>query len=151
MMLFERFPGARLPFAVAWLAAQVALLATAGGRINHSFGFRMFDESALTVLHVERRVDGGSLPIDDRWTARDCQGVPHEHVWKRLVPAGPYVLDHVLIAAYGADSAEARAKAVVQWVARHVPDDCETHAFDAVVSTVKNGRPRPDVRFTVTR
>jgi hypothetical protein len=141
----------RAAFVVAWLAAQALLVATAGGRIQHAFGFRMFEESSTVAVHVERLVDGGSLPIGDAWQARDCAGVAHTYRWRALVPAGPTVLDVGRLAPYGADAAVAQARAAVAWVAAHTPDDCDTPALVATVRAVKNGRPLPPLRFTVVR
>ena len=144
-------PWLRTAFAAAWLAAQAVLIATAGARLQHSFGFRMFEESSTASLHVERIVEGGSLPVGLDWTAHDCRGAPHTYVWRRLVPFGPYQLDVPLNEPYGVDAAVARARAAVAWVATHTPDDCESSALDATVTPDTNGRAREPVRFTVRR
>ncbi len=136
---------------VAWLAAQALLVGSAGRRLQHAFVFRMFEESSTVALHVERLVDGGSLPIGEAWQARDCAGGAHSYRWSELVPAGPLYLDAQRLAPYGADAGVAQARAAVAWVAAHTPDDCETTALVATVRAVRNGRPLPPVRFTVAR
>ena len=141
----------RAAVVVAWLLLQALLVATAGSRLQHAFGFRMFEESSTVMLHVERLVDGGSLPIGEEWLTRDCAGHPHTYRWRTLVPAGPVVLDAARIQPYGADAGVAQARAAVAWVAAHTPDDCEATALVATVHPVKNGRPLPAVHFTVAR
>lgn len=149
--MFERFPSLRTLFAALWLAAQAALVLTSGGRLNHAFGFRMFEESTTVSLHVERLVDGGSLPISDEWTTQDCQGRPARYQWHVLVPSGPQWLDVPLGAPYGSDAGLARAQAAVAWVATHTPDDCKTERFVATVTRRRNGRTLDDVVFSVPR
>ena len=63
--LFDLGPRARVVFAVVWLAAQAALIATAGLRPEHAFGFRMFSESTTAELHLYRRTFDGELVSED--------------------------------------------------------------------------------------
>jgi hypothetical protein len=150
--MLARSPSRRTLFAAAWLMLQAALVLTAGRRINHAFGFRMFEESSTVQLHLERLVDdGGSLPIDAAWTTHDCEGRAVRYRWADLVRSGPVRLDAPLLAPYGADAGLLRARAAVAWVATHTPRDCETRGFAATVTRVRNGRALPDVAFTVSR
>jgi hypothetical protein len=147
-----RSPSLRTLFAAVWLLVQALLILTAGRRINHAFGFRMFEESATIALHVERLVDdSGSLPIAAEWHAHDCRGQPIRYRWRDLVPSQLPLLDYALTAPYGADAALATARAAVAWVATHTPDDCETRAFAATVTRTRNGHLLDDISFTVRR
>jgi hypothetical protein len=150
--MLARSPSLRTLFAAGWLTLQAALVLTAGRRINHAFGFRMFEESSTLALHLERLVDdGGRLPVDGAWTAHDCEGRAVRYRWSDLVRSGPVWLDVPLLEPYGADAGLARARAAVAWVAAHTPRDCETRGFAATVTRVRNGHLLPDVDFTVSR
>jgi hypothetical protein len=54
-------------------------------------------------------------------------------------------------AAYGLDAQLFRLKLALEDVLSHTRDDRETRALVAVVDTVKNGRPGPQVRVTAVR
>jgi hypothetical protein len=146
---------ARTGFAAAWLAVQAGLIATAGGRPDRALGFRMFAESGTVQLHVERVLDdGGLIPIggDGAWEARDCAGELHRFEWGRMVgyPA-PWALERELHAPYGADAGAAQARAALEWVAAHTPDDCQTLAFRARVDVRRNGGVPERHQLTVER
>jgi hypothetical protein len=146
---------ARTAFAAAWLAVQAYLIATAGARPDRALGFRMFAESGTVRLHVERVLDdGGMIPIggDGEWEARDCAGEPHRFAWGRMVgyPA-PWALDQELHSPYGADAGAAEARAALEWVAAHTPEDCQTLALRARVEVRRNGGAPERRELTVER
>jgi hypothetical protein len=151
--LLDLGPTARRLFVAAWLAAQATLVATAGLRADHAYGFRMFEESSTVELRLSRELDdGGLLPIDDDWEARDCTGALHHFSWSERVrlPA-PERLGLALPAPYGAGAAEAQARAAVAWVAAHTPDDCQTLGFRAELRLRRNGLELQPISFTVRR
>lgn len=153
MRLFDRWPPLRSAFAAVYLAIQALLIVTAGGRVSHSFGFRMFEESASIEVHVERVLDGNvHKPLADEWLAHDCSGAPHVLRWKDLVrfPA-PRWLDTGIAQPYGVDTGVAIARAAIGFVATHTPDDCETRAFVATIKRVRNGLTLPPLTFETRR
>jgi hypothetical protein len=146
-------PRGRAVFAVVFLVAQGVLIATAGGRSDRSYGFRMFPETSSIVVHVARRLDDGrEAPIvNGRWDARDCAGATKTFVWGRMVrPPGPARLDGPSGAPYGVESGVARTKDALAWVAAH-SGDCETRAFVAHVELKKNGVPSGAVDLEASR
>jgi len=145
---------ARTAFAALFLAGQAALIATAGLRADHSYAFRMFEESSTVRVRVFRVLDdGGLLPVENEaWEARDCAGAPHRFAWGDYVrwPA-PSRLDTTVLAPYGVAAALAEARGAVEWIAAHTRDDCQTLAWRAEVTTRRNGARAETVTFTVER
>ncbi len=130
-------------FCVAFLALQVALIATAGRRANRSYGFRMYDESTSIQLHVSRVLDdGGLIPIEENsWDARDCDGTLRAFHWDDgLRYPAPARLDETMPAPYGRDSAIEITRAAMQWVAAHTGNDCQTLSFVGELTLTRNGR-----------
>jgi hypothetical protein len=147
----------RLPFAALYVAAQLWLMATAGHRAGHAFGFRMFNEASMMRIELRRRVrsDGGVVEVpvvDGAWTARDGRGRPHVLVWRDLVgPFGPATLDATVKAHYGAETQLGALQAALDWVAAHAVDDAETVAWLADVTTQTNGHPPARVHLESRR
>jgi hypothetical protein len=127
---------------VAWLSAQLALIATGGSRPSGAFAFRMFPETSDIEIHLWRRVDGARLEVPlGMWSARGPDGSPHAHTWAEKVgPFAPSQLDARARAPYGARAQLAALGAALDWLAEHSPDDAETRAFGAEVTVWRNGR-----------
>jgi hypothetical protein len=141
MSALDLSPRARTAFVAAFLAGQAVLIATAGGRSDRSYGFRMFPETSAIVVHVSRRLDDGrEVPIvGGRWEARDCSGAARTFQWNKMIrPPGPARLDVPIGAPYGVDSGIERTRDALRWVAER-SGDCETRAFVAKVELKKNG------------
>jgi hypothetical protein len=151
-------PRARVVFAGAYLALQLALIATAGLRPDRVFGFQMFNASADIRIALLRRVqpaNGAPRLVRIRggvWKARDANGVAHEFRW------GDYVQDSMLRgndvrmhARYGADAQLLHLQHALQYVARAADQDAETRAFVAQVEVWDNGRPRAPIELEAVR
>jgi hypothetical protein len=133
-----------------WLVAQLALIATAGQRPNHAFGFRMFSESSELEVHLARRLRGaaGLVPVEhSQWMARDRDGRPHRIHWGYLMGQNGPRLDGPGRAPYGARTQLAALEAALSWVATHTPEDAETAQLVADVLVWTNGRPPQHLRF----
>jgi hypothetical protein len=144
----------RHAFVAVFLLVEVVLVATAGVRADRSYGFRMFPEASTVSVHVARRLDGGRLvPLEQgRWEAKDCSGGRHKLAWGRLVrPPAPSRLDAELGAPYGVEASVAEARGALEYVAAHTPEDCETRALVADVTTRKNGGPPELVTLEASR
>jgi len=143
---------ARCLFAAGYVAAQVALIATAGGRPEHAFGFRMFSESSTVRLHLLRAVEApsghGTVLVDVRdgaWNAHDPSGAIHRFAWRDRVREPELgTFDVTMHAAYGAEAQLARLRAALADVARHVPEDAETRELVLNVTVRQNGK-EPEV------
>ncbi len=141
-------PRARTAFAAAYLASQVALVATAGGRTDHAFGFRMFGESSTLNVRLFRQIDAPSghgtvnVPIEDgTWIAKDRDGAPQRFSWRdRVRDPALSTFDTAIHASYGADAQVARLQMALVDVAAHIPQDTETRGLLLQVSERKNGR-----------
>ena len=132
--------------------AQGALVATAPLRADHAFGFQMFSESSTMSIHLSRRLDGGAVvdvPSGGEWTARGPDGRLHRLAWRDRIK-DPLLsnLDTTMQAAYGEAAQLARAKAALDDVAAHIPEDSETKALVADVTVRKNGRDPVTVQLT---
>jgi len=146
---------ARCALAAGYLATQLALVATAGARPEHAFGFRMFSESSTVRLHLLRSVEApsghGTILVDapaGSWNARDAAGTVHRFAWRDRVRAPELsTFDVTMHAAYGADAQVARLRAAIVDVARHIPDDAETRELVLDVTIRKNGREAEVVRL----
>ena len=149
--VFDLGPRGRLVFAAAWLLAQGALIATAGTRPDHAFGFQMFSESSTLEIHLARKVDDGGageeargtrlVPVKDgTWVAHDRDGNPRRIRWReRVHDPGLGAFDVTIHASYGSAAQLARLQAALDDVARHIPEDAETRGLVADVTVRKNG------------
>jgi hypothetical protein len=152
-------PWLRVGFAMAYVAAQIALVLTAARRPDAAFGFRMFHESSTIDVHLSRAIDAPSghgtvnVPVEDgHWAARDREGKTHHLRWQtRVVEPELAIFDAVIHASYGADAQLARWHAALDDVARHFPEDAETRAFVLDVIVRKNGRDPVTVHFESPR
>jgi len=126
---------ARAVLVVAWIAAQTALILTAGKRPDAAFAFRMFPESSTISISLARELaDGSAVPVEEgRWHAHDAHGAPHDH-------AVLSNLDVTVNAAYGSDAQLSRLAAALDDAITHLDDDVETRRLIATVSVRKNGR-----------
>jgi hypothetical protein len=148
-------PGARLAFASAYLATQCVLVATAGKRPDHAFGFRMFAESSTMRVELLREVDApsghGVIAIgasSGTWTARDRGGLVHRISWRDRV-RDPLLstFGTTIEASYGIAAQLARLQAALDDVATHTPDDDETRRLVADITVRKNGHEPTVVRL----
>ncbi len=144
----------RRAFVAVFLVVDAALIGTAGLRADRSYGFRMFPEASTVSVHVSRRLDGGRVaPIEGgRWEAMDCAGSRHKLAWSRMVRSpAPWRLDAELGAPYGVEASVAEVRGALDYVATHTPEDCETRALVAEVTTRRNGGPPSVVTFEASR
>lgn len=136
----------RILFAIGWVAAQIALIFTAGRRYDNAFGFRMFPESSAMTLVLYREVEGPNgtrerVHVNDGiWGAKNLDGRVHRFSWYDRVPAPVWVFDREMSASYGAQTQLARLQLALDDVASHVNDDTETLRFDLDVTMKRNGR-----------
>jgi hypothetical protein len=148
-------PHARVAIAAAWIAGQAVLIATAGERADHAFGFRMFSEASTLEVHLEREVDAMSghgtmrVPVKDgEWVAKDADGRPHLFKWRDRVHEGALAtFDTTIFASYGSSAQLARLQSALDDVARHTPEDAETRRWVATVRVDKNGREATTVEL----
>ena len=136
-------------FTVAYLGVQVGLIATAGGRADGSFGFRMFSESTELEVHLVRELPAGEVAVSDgEWIANDAAGAPHRIRWRDRVRRPELNLfDRRIHASYGAHAQIARWQAAVDDVAAHTPDDMETTRLAVELVIRRNGRDPERVRL----
>src|SRR5437899_11167471 len=129
---------ARLTFAAVWIAAQLALILTAGARPDAAFGFRMFPESSTVAAHLSRAIAGGDGVVDVKgaaWSARDRAGAPHRVEWTDYDKSGEHAFDVTFFASYGVEAQLERWRAALDYVApRHGRVDAQTQALVAVLS-----------------
>lgn len=132
----------RVAFAALWVAGQAVLVLSAGRRLDHSFGFRMFPEASTMEIRLVRDVTGHVIGAPHgEWSARDAQGQLRHFSWRDRV-RDPVLssLDQRVFASYGVDTQLARLQRALDDVADHVPDDSETLRLRAEVTYWKNGR-----------
>jgi len=138
----------RVAFATAWIAAQVALVATAGRRPDGAFGFRMFSESTTIRVALYREITGATAAATETrihvdagtWSARDASGVPKQFSWYDRVWPNVAVFDREVHASYGEAAQLARLQRAVDDVAAHIGEDSETRRLLLEVSVRRNGR-----------
>jgi hypothetical protein len=141
-------PRARTAFAAAYLVTQMALVASAGGRADHAFGFRMFGESSTLNVALFRQIDSpsghGTVRVhveNGSWIAKNADGAPQRISWRdRVRDPGLSTFDTTIHASYGADAQVARLQLALADVAAHIPQDAETRGLVLEVSERKNGR-----------
>jgi hypothetical protein len=134
-------PGARVAFAACWIAGQIALVATAGRRPDHAFGFRMFPEASTLEIRLSRETAAGNVAIvGGQWMAKDASGQLRRFSWHDRV-RDPVLanLDAPVFASYGVDAQTARLQRALDDVAAHLPGDDETVRLRADVVVRKNG------------
>ncbi len=137
--------GAKAAIAATWIAAQIALIATAGRRPDGAFGFRMFSESSTIEVRLFRETPQGvKVEVEGgEWVAKDAAGVPHRIAWGAHVKEpGLGVFGARMHASYGAAAQVQRWSAALEYVARHIPEDAETRALALELAVRKNGRAR---------
>jgi hypothetical protein len=131
-------PRARTAFAAAYLVTQMALVASAGGRADHAFGFRMFGESSTLNVALFRQIDSpsghGTVRVhveNGSWIAKNADGAPQRISWRdRVRDPGLSTFDAQV----------ARLQLALADVAAHIPQDAETRGLVLEVSQRKNGR-----------
>jgi len=133
-------------FAVAWLAAQVALVLTADRRVDAAFGFQMFTESSTIRMSLYREIigaDGQRLRVhvdDGVWSANDAGGLRRSFAWSERVRRYELArFDTETAAKYSAAATLARLQAALDDVATHTPDDADTRRFFLDVTVRRNG------------
>jgi hypothetical protein len=148
--LFDLGPRARVVFAVVWLAAQAALIATAGLRPEHAFGFRMFSESTTAELHLYRRTFDGELVSEDvgGWWTRTRGGARVHHSMRDFLDAPELSFyDTRMSASYGQAAELSRLQhALDDTIGRLGDDDVTTAAFVVDVRLRRGGGPPQTVR-----
>jgi hypothetical protein len=135
-------PRARLAFAAAWIAGQIALVVTAKMRSDAIFGFRMFPEATTMQVRLGRVTARGEQPAPaGEWSARDAAGQLRHFSWRDRV-RDPVLssLDARVFAGYGASTQLARLQRALDDVADHTPDDAETVRLVAHLTIWHNGR-----------
>lgn len=140
--IFDLGPRARVAFAVAWLAAQGVLIATADLRPEHAFGFRMFSESTTDVLHLWRRTFDGDLVSCDNgaWWTRSSRGARLYLSMRDYIDAPELSFyDIRMPASYGRAAELARLKAALDYVIGRLGDDDRTTAQFVVDVTLRSG------------
>ena len=128
-------------FAALWIAAQLALVGSAGGRPDHIFGFRMFPEASTLEIHLWRETSAGAVRAPrGEWSARDEAGQLRHFAWRDRV-RDPILasIDMRVFASYGVDAQLARLGHALDDVADHVPEDRETRRLRAEVVVRRNG------------
>jgi hypothetical protein len=139
----------RVVFAALWLGGQLGLVATAGGRPDHIFGFRMFPEASTIEIRLWRETAGGltRAPAGE-WSARDAAGQVRHFSWRdRVRDPILAVIDARVFASYGVDAQLARLERALDDVADHLPGDADTRRLVADVLVRRNGREPADVRL----
>ena len=133
-------------FAVAWLAAQVALVLTADRRVDAAFGFRMFTESSTIRMSLYREIIGADgqrvrARVDDGvWSANDAGGLRRSFAWSERVRRYELArFDADTAAKYSAATTLARLQAALDDIATHTPDDADTRRFFLDVTVRRNG------------
>lgn len=135
-------PRARLAFAAAWVAGQVALVTTAGMRPDAIFGFHMFPEATTMQVHLARLTARGEQEAPGgEWSARDEARQLRHFSWRDRVH-DPVLssLDVRVFASYGASTQLARLQRALDDLADHTPEDAETLRLVAHVTVWRNGR-----------
>jgi hypothetical protein len=147
-------PRARVVFGACWIAAQSALVVSAGGRSDHIFGFRMFPEASTLEIHLSRVTSTATLRAPHgEWSARSTSGQLRHFSWRDRV-RDPVLgtIDARVFASYGVDAQIARLKRALDDVTEHLDGDDETLCLRADILVRKNGRePSPVTLFSRPR
>lgn len=153
--LLDLGPRTRVAFALLYVAVMAWVIAGAQVRPDHVFGFQMFNQSSKIDIRLSRRVRGkrAPVPIDGGvWQARDRRGNLHTFRWdERVKDPVLEVLERPVHARYGLEGQLYRLKLALGDVLEHIPDDAETTALIASVTTRKNGRDPSVVRLEAKR
>ena len=140
--IFDLGPRARVVFVALWLAAQIALIATASLRPEHAFAFRMFSESTTEVLHLSQRTfDGAVISCDGgRWWTRTRSGARINHGVRDFIDAPELSFYDVRMpAAYGRAAELARLKNSLDYIVGRLGDDDVTTAQLVVDVALRSG------------
>ena len=151
-------PRARVAFAAAYLTLQGALVASAGRRPDHAFGFQMFSESCAARLALLREIDApsghGTLVIPaarGEWTADDGEGTRHPFEWRDRVHKlrSLSTLDVLLERTVRRGRRElSRVQAALERRGTsHTDEDDETRASSPTSPSRRNGREPTVVRL----
>jgi hypothetical protein len=144
--VFDLGPRARVVFAVVWLGAQAALIATAGLRPEHAFGFRMFSESTTEEMHLYRRTFDGELvsEANGAWWTRDKNRARIHHSMRDYIDAPELSFYDVRMPASYGEAAELwrLQRALDDTIGRLGDDDRTTAAF-VVDVTLRHGGGEP--------
>ncbi|MGA3123641.1 MAG: hypothetical protein ABSF69_22980 [Polyangiaceae bacterium] len=135
-------PRARVVFGACWIAAQSALVVSAGGRSDHIFGFRMFPEASTLEIHLSRVTSTATLRAPrGEWSARSTSGQLRHFSWRDRV-RDPVLgtIDARVFASYGVDAQIARLQRALDDVTEHLDGDDETVRLRADMLVRKNGR-----------
>lgn len=136
---------------LGWLAVQGALVATAGSRPEHAFGFRMFGEASTLSYSLHRvirgpdgeerelKCEGGRYSILRGAPGRDERVVYDWHDWVKRPALGTF--DRELFASYGVAAQLSRLAIAVDSFADQVPADHETLRFVLRGTSSRNGSP----------
>jgi hypothetical protein len=147
-------PRARVVFGACWIAAQSALVVSAGGRSDHIFGFRMFPEASTLEIHLSRVTSAATFPAPrGEWSARSKSGQLRHFSWRDRI-RDPVLgsIDARVFASYGVDAEIARLQRALDDVTEHLEGDDETIRLRADMLVRKNGRePSPVTLFSRSR
>ena len=137
-------------FGIAYLGIQGALIATAGRRPDHAYGFWMFHESSTVELKLFRVVLASGDPSGlkrlevpagpGEWNARDGSGVLQPRSWRERVKQPELgTFGQRIPAAYGAQAVTTRLLEALVDVSEHM-DDADTCRFEIDARVWRNGR-----------
>jgi hypothetical protein len=153
--LLELGPRSRIVFGALYVVVMGTVIAGAQVRPDHVFGFQMFNQSSKVDIRLARRVRGVRtlVPLEDgAWQARDRAGAWHAFRWQdRVRDPVLSVLGTPVHARYGLEGQLYRLEFALADVLAHIPDDAETTALVASVTTTKNGRRPRVVRLSAER
>lgn len=139
---------------VGWLLLQSTLIATAGARPEHAFGFRMFGEASTISYSLFRlvrdpdgrirevRCENGRYSVQGRGTDRLFFDW---HDWVKTRGLGSF--DREIFASYGVAAQRARLQAAVESFAGQIRGDHETLRFVLRGYTSRNGGPKESFAF----
>lgn len=128
---------------VGALALHLALLVHGGNDPHKRFGFRPFNESDVWTVEIVRlHADGTQWSVNDgTW----------EYNWDELV--GATKMQHLTSlrdAPAGARASVDLLRRSLDWVIDHIPDDTDTVALEATITTFHNTRG-PQVKVLVAQ
>lgn len=139
-----------LLFGGAFLGTQGALIATAGLRPDHAYGFWMFHESSTVELRFFRVIvakddPGGFRRVEAvgetaTWEARDSAGALQTRSWRdRVKQPELATFGRRIPAAYGAGAVTARLTAALFDLSEHI-EDADSCRFEVDAAVTRNGR-----------
>lgn len=144
-------------FGAVYLALQGILIATAGVRPDHAYGFWMFHESSTVELRLFRTMvsadaasavrrelvrGGKGGATGSEWEARNAIGALETRSWRERVKQPELgTFGRPIPASYGSGAVLARLRLALDDVSAHM-DDVDTCRFELDVHVVRNGRDR---------